>query len=62
MPERSRAGKRTGGGTASGTSRRRSVSAGLVLYRRGPRGGEIFLAPPGGPFWAARDAGAWTIP
>ena len=39
-----------------------AVSAGLVLFRAGPRGLEIFLAHPGGPFWARRDAGAWTIP
>ena len=37
-------------------------SAGLLLYRR--RGGnpEVFLVHPGGPFWAKKDAGAWTIP
>jgi predicted NUDIX family NTP pyrophosphohydrolase len=39
-----------------------SVSAGLLLFRRGPRGLEVFLAHPGGPFWRDRDAGAWTIP
>ena len=38
------------------------VSAGLLLYRRGPGGLEVFLAHPGGPFWTGRDAGAWTIP
>jgi predicted NUDIX family NTP pyrophosphohydrolase len=38
------------------------VSAGLILFRR-PKGKlEVFLAHPGGPFWAGRDAGAWTIP
>ena len=37
-------------------------SAGLLLYRRGPSGLELFLAHPGGPFWQRRDAGAWTIP
>ena len=37
-------------------------SAGLLLYRRGPAGLEVFLAHPGGPFWQRRDAGAWTIP
>lgn len=43
-------------------SARTSISAGLLLYRR-PNGAlEIFLAHPGGPFWANRDAGAWTIP
>lgn len=44
-------------------SRRSAVSAGLLLFRRDDaRGLEIFLAHPGGPFWANRDAGAWTIP
>ena len=38
------------------------MSAGLLLFRRAGRGLEIFLAHPGGPFWATRDAGAWTIP
>ena len=37
-------------------------SAGLLMYRY--RGGvlEVFLAHPGGPFWAKKDLGAWTIP
>lgn len=50
---------------ASGRGRgapRRNTSAGLVLFRRGPGGLEIFLAHPGGPLWKARDVGAWTIP
>jgi predicted NUDIX family NTP pyrophosphohydrolase len=36
-------------------------SAGLLMYRR--RGGnlEVFLVHPGGPFWAKKDLGAWTI-
>ena len=42
--------------------RRPNVSAGLVLFRRGPQGLEVLLAHPGGPFWRDRDAGAWTIP
>jgi predicted NUDIX family NTP pyrophosphohydrolase len=39
-------------------------SAGLLMYRRGRSGGslEVFLVHPGGPFWAKRDAGAWSIP
>jgi predicted NUDIX family NTP pyrophosphohydrolase len=41
---------------------RRNTSAGLVLFRRGERGLEIFLAHPGGPLWKSRDVGAWTIP
>lgn len=44
-------------------SRRAAISAGLILFRRSAkRGLEIFLAHPGGPFWANRDTGAWTIP
>ena len=37
-------------------------SAGILMFRR--RGGEIevLLMHPGGPFWAKRDAGAWSIP
>lgn len=41
--------------------KRRLVSAGLVVYRR-RNGVEVLLAHPGGPFWAGKDAGAWTIP
>jgi predicted NUDIX family NTP pyrophosphohydrolase len=41
---------------------RRTVSAGLLLFRRRQDRLEVFLAHPGGPFWAGRDAGAWTIP
>lgn len=33
------------------------------MYRRGPDGSlEVLLAHPGGPFFARKDAGAWTIP
>ena len=38
------------------------TSAGLLLYRRTPGGIEVFLVHPGGPFWAKKDAGAWSIP
>jgi predicted NUDIX family NTP pyrophosphohydrolase len=44
------------------------VSAGVLLYRRLPgfadaaSGVEIMLVHPGGPFWARKDEGAWTIP
>ena len=41
---------------------RAAVSAGLLLFRRRQGAVEVFLAHPGGPFWARRDAGAWTIP
>lgn len=43
-------------------AKRPNVSAGLLLFRRGERGLEVFLAHPGGPFWAGRDEGAWTVP
>jgi len=38
------------------------TSAGILLYRR--RGGalEVFLVHPGGPFWAKKDLGAWSLP
>ncbi|HEY1375744.1 MAG TPA: NUDIX domain-containing protein [Gemmataceae bacterium] len=38
------------------------ISAGLLMYR--VRDGElqVFLAHPGGPFYARKDDGAWTIP
>lgn len=41
---------------------RRATSSGLLLYRRANGTYEVFLAHPGGPFWARRDEGAWTIP
>ncbi|MCC6778016.1 MAG: NUDIX domain-containing protein [Hyphomicrobiales bacterium] len=37
-------------------------SAGILLYRRGARGIEMLLLHPGGPFWARKDLGAWSIP
>jgi predicted NUDIX family NTP pyrophosphohydrolase len=37
-------------------------SAGIVLYRSGPAGTEVLLVHPGGPVWARRDLGAWSIP
>jgi predicted NUDIX family NTP pyrophosphohydrolase len=43
-------------------AKRANESAGMLLFRRGPGGLEIFLAHPGGPFWKNKDAGAWTIP
>jgi predicted NUDIX family NTP pyrophosphohydrolase len=36
-------------------------SAGLLMYRI-QKQLEVFLVHPGGPFWAGKDAGAWTIP
>jgi predicted NUDIX family NTP pyrophosphohydrolase len=37
-------------------------SAGLLMYRYRDRGLEVFLVHPGGPFWAKKDRGAWSIP
>ena len=37
-------------------------SAGLLIYRRKNHGTEVFLAHPGGPFWAKKDLNAWSIP
>jgi len=41
---------------------RSKVSAGLLLYRRRGGGAEVLLAHPGGPFFARKDEGAWSIP
>ncbi|MFI6033630.1 NUDIX domain-containing protein [Streptomyces sp. NPDC051315] len=37
-------------------------SAGLLLFRRGDGGLEVLLGHMGGPFFARKDAGAWTVP
>ena len=37
-------------------------SAGILMYRRGAQGLEVLLVHPGGPFWAKKDLGAWSIP
>ena len=37
-------------------------SAGVLMFRRGTGALEVLLAHPGGPFWAKKDEGAWTIP
>ena len=37
-------------------------SAGLLMYRRREGRLEVLLAHPGGPYWAKKDEGAWTIP
>ena len=45
----------------TGASSRRS--AGILLYRRTPdRGVEVLLGHPGGPIWANRDEGVWSVP
>jgi predicted NUDIX family NTP pyrophosphohydrolase len=37
-------------------------SAGILLYRLENKILEVFLVHPGGPFWAKKDLGAWSIP
>jgi predicted NUDIX family NTP pyrophosphohydrolase len=37
-------------------------SAGILLYRTSGGAHEVLLVHPGGPFWARRDAGVWSIP
>lgn len=32
------------------------------MFRRSKNEPEVFLVHPGGPFWAGKDAGAWTVP
>ena len=42
-------------------TRKSEISAGLLVFRRKPRL-EVLLGHPGGPYWARKDAGAWSIP
>ncbi|HET7102103.1 MAG TPA: hypothetical protein VFJ52_13200, partial [Terriglobia bacterium] len=37
-------------------------SAGLLMFRKRAGQVEVLLAHPGGPFWARKGQGAWTIP
>lgn len=39
-----------------------TVSAGIMLFRRAGGAVEVLLVHPGGPFWAKRDLGAWSVP
>lgn len=39
-----------------------TTSAGILLFRRVGRATEVLLVHPGGPFWAKKDEGAWSIP
>jgi predicted NUDIX family NTP pyrophosphohydrolase len=50
-------------GTTIGAMAER-ISAGILLYRRGSEDApfEVLLAHPGGPYFAKRDLGDWTIP
>ena len=38
------------------------LSAGLLLYRPRASALEVLIGHPGGPFWARKDDGAWSIP
>ncbi|MBV9310473.1 MAG: NUDIX domain-containing protein [Solirubrobacterales bacterium] len=38
------------------------TSAGILLHRDGRDGREVLLVHPGGPYWARKDDGAWSIP
>jgi len=38
------------------------TSAGILLWRRGDDGPDVLLGHMGGPFWAKKDDGAWSIP
>jgi predicted NUDIX family NTP pyrophosphohydrolase len=38
------------------------TSAGILLYRLRPAGPEVLLGHMGGPFWAKKDDGGWSIP
>ena len=40
----------------------KKISAGIILFRRRGDELEVFLVHPGGPFWAKKDIGAWSIP
>jgi predicted NUDIX family NTP pyrophosphohydrolase len=48
--------------TTSNARARGRRSAGILLWRRSRDSTEVLLGHMGGPFWARRDAGAWTIP
>lgn len=40
----------------------KKTSAGILLYRQHRERLEVFLVHPGGPFWAKKDLGAWSLP
>ncbi len=37
-------------------------SAGVLLYKQTTQGMQVFIGHPGGPYWAKKDNGAWSIP
>jgi predicted NUDIX family NTP pyrophosphohydrolase len=38
------------------------MSAGLLVYKQDSAGLRVFLVHPGGPYWARKDEGVWSIP
>jgi predicted NUDIX family NTP pyrophosphohydrolase len=42
--------------------RSNKYSAGLLLFRHAAEGLQVMLVHPGGPYWARKDLGAWSIP
>ncbi len=53
----------SGNDLAANRNRRAGArSAGILLHRRVAGAVEVLLVHPGGPLWAKRDAGAWSIP
>ena len=42
--------------------KRAKQSAGILAFRRSTRDIEVFLVHPGGPYWAKRDMGVWSLP
>jgi len=40
----------------------KKLSAGLIVYRQAGNGIEVLIAHMGSPWWAKKDAGAWSIP
>ena len=43
-------------------AKHKKLSAGILLYRKRDGEIEVFLVHPGGPFWAKKNDGAWSIP
>jgi predicted NUDIX family NTP pyrophosphohydrolase len=39
-----------------------AISAGILLFRRAGEALEVLLVHPGGPYWAKKDLGAWSVP
>jgi predicted NUDIX family NTP pyrophosphohydrolase len=48
--------------TAHSSPKRRPRSAGILLHRSVADGLQVLLVHPGGPIWARRDLGVWSIP